>query len=148
MDTVQNQYTLKDVKSFLGVYPTDLLPRSIVQFGSVIVNTDPRTEKGSHWLAIHFTPRSSSAYYFDSYGNPVYIPTIQNSIRRNSTVCQYNTLRLQGPSSTICSQYCCLFALYTTQQFVGLFNADIADQQIEQLFASEFGPLPCVHRGG
>jgi hypothetical protein len=39
---------------------------------------------------------------------------------------------------------------YTPQQFVALFNADIADREVQRLFASEFvGPATrCVHRGG
>jgi len=54
MDTVQIQHALQDVNSFLGVYASDLLPRSIGQTGTIIVNTDPHTEKGSHWQAIYF----------------------------------------------------------------------------------------------
>ena len=46
MDTVQIQHALQGVNSFLGVYVSDLLPRSIVQTGTIIVNTDPHTEKG------------------------------------------------------------------------------------------------------
>ena len=63
MDTVQIRHALQDVNSFLVVYVSDLLPRSIVQTGTVIVNTYPHTEKGSHWqaiptAAIHIFPRS------------------------------------------------------------------------------------------
>jgi hypothetical protein len=156
MDTVQIRYTLKDVISFLGVYPSYLLPRSIVQTGSVIVNTDPHTEEGSQWLAIHFQPKSSSAFHFDSYGNPASVPDIKDFIRRCCTVCHYNTVRFQGATTTLCGHYCCLFVLYTDmgytpQQFVALFNADIADREVERLFASEFGGGPaarCAHRGG
>jgi len=54
MDTVQIQHALQNVNSFLGGYASDLLPRSIVQTGTVIVNTDPNTENGSHWQTIHF----------------------------------------------------------------------------------------------
>jgi len=55
MDTVQIICALKDTKSFLGVYSSELLPHSIHhQTGTVIINTDPHTEDGSHWLAIHF----------------------------------------------------------------------------------------------
>ena len=50
-----------------GVYPSDLLPHSIhQQIGTVILNTYPHTQKGTHWLAIHFQPKSSTAFYFDS----------------------------------------------------------------------------------
>jgi len=67
MDTVQIICTLKNVKSFLGVYPSDLLPNSVhQQTGTVILNTDPLTQEGTHWPAIHFQPKSSTAFYFDS----------------------------------------------------------------------------------
>jgi len=64
MNTTQILCTLKDVRSFLGGFPSDMLPRSVTQTGTVIINADPHTEKGSHWLAVHFLPKSSSAYFF------------------------------------------------------------------------------------
>ena len=154
MDTFQIQCTLQNVKSFLGVFPSDLLPpKSISRSGTVIINADPHTERGSHWLAIHLEPRSSSAYYFDSYGLFPFVPAIRSFLRRNCTVCDYNVTRLQGLISTVCGHYCCLFALYTDRgytpkQFVALFNADMADRQVEEIFLSEFGSLRAVPRGG
>lgn len=66
-------------------------------------------------------------------------------MRRNCSVRDYK-LQLQGPTSTVCGKYCCMFALYmdrgyTPKQFIGLFDADIADRQIEQMFTSEFQQL-------
>ena len=93
MDTVQIICSLKDFKSFLGVYPSDLLPHSIhQQTGTVILNTDPHTQEGTHWLAIHFQPKSSTAFFFDSYGQPP--PSdlnILSFLKRNCTVWNYNT---------------------------------------------------------
>ena len=148
MDTVQILCILRNVKSVLGVF-LSYLPHSNTRYGSVIINDDPQTERGSHWLPIHFEPRSSSAYYFNS--NDI-IPTIEAFLKRNCTVFDYNTAQLQGLTSTFCSQYCCLFALcmdrgYNPKQFVGLFNANIADRQIDQFFTSEFGPLRKEPRG-
>jgi hypothetical protein len=136
--------TLQNVKSFLGVIPSDLLPHSFVRSGTVIINADPHTEKGSHWLAIHFERKDSSAHYFDSYVNSPLIPAILAFLRRNCTVWVYNTVQLQGLTSTVCGHYCCIFTLYMDRgykpkQFVGLFNSDIADRQIKTLFSSEFG---------
>jgi len=114
MDSVQIICALKNVKSFLGVYPSDLLPHSIhQQTGNVILNTDPHTQEGTHWLAIHFQPKSSTAFYFDLYGQPP--PSdlnILSFLKRNCTVWNYNTTSLQGPTSVVCSHYCCLFVLY------------------------------------
>jgi hypothetical protein len=46
MDTRQLMCCLRDVRSFLGVFPFDLLPpHSIVQSGTLIINADPRTQR-------------------------------------------------------------------------------------------------------
>lgn len=153
MDTVQVLCTLRNVRSFLGVFPSDLLPHSIKRSGTIIINTDPHTERGSHWLAILIKPKSSSAYFFDSYGLPPIISDIHAFLKRNCTVWEYNKVHLQGLTSTVCGQYCCLFALYmdrgyTPQEFVGLFKADMADQQIAEMFHLEFGSLRTKPRGG
>jgi len=79
MDTTQILCTLKNVTSFLGVFPSDILPR----FVTVILNADPRTEKDSHWLVVHFLPKSFSAYFFASYGIVPLVPDITAFIRRN-----------------------------------------------------------------
>jgi len=65
MNTTQIACTLKYVISFLRIFPSDMLPRSVTQTGTVIINADPHTEKVSQWVAVHFYPKSSSAYYFD-----------------------------------------------------------------------------------
>ena len=154
MDTRQIMCCLRYVSSYLGVFPSDLLPQHfIARSGTLVVNTDPHTESGSHWIAIHFQPRSHSSYYFDRYGLPPYIISIQSFLRRNSSVWDYNAVQLQGPTSTVCAKYCCLFALdmdrgYTPKQFVGLLATASADKLVADMFESEFGPLPDISRGG
>jgi len=129
------------------------LPNSITRSGSIIVNNDPHTEKGSHWLEIHFEPKSSSAFYFNSYGISTIIPAIQTFLRRNCTVWNHNTVHLRGLTSTVCGQYCCLFTLfmdsgYIPKQFIGFLTADIADRQVNKIFTSVFGPPLKQLRGG
>jgi hypothetical protein len=146
MDTVQILCTLRIVKTYLGVLPSDIPQNSITRSGTVIINADPHTEKGSHWVAIHFLPRASSAYYFASYVNSPIVRTLRSFLRSNCAVWDYNTVHLQGLTRTVYSQYCYLFALnmdkcYTPKQFVRLFNADIADRHINNLFSTEFGLL-------
>jgi len=136
MSTNQISCILSDVRSFLGVFPSDRLPQSITRPSTIIVNTDVHTQTGSHWLAIRLEPRSSSGFYFDSYGLSPDVLDIQTFLRRNCTVLNYNTVQLQEPTSTVCGQYCSLFALYTDRdytgrQFVGLFHPRHADLQEE-----------------
>ena len=146
MDKRQIICCLWNVSSFLGVFPSDLLPRhSIARSVTLIVNTDPQIETSPHWLAIHFQSRSHSSYYFDSYGLPPLIPSIQSFIRRNCSVWDYNSVQLLAPTSSVCGKYCCLFALYmdrgyTPKQFGGLLATTTADKLVSEKFESEFGP--------
>jgi hypothetical protein len=133
-----------------GVFASDMLPKYLIQRSdTLILNTDPHTESGSHWLAIHIQSRSSRLYYFDSYGLPPYIPTIQSFINRNCTVWDYNTVQLEG-STSVCGKYCCLMALYmdrgySPQKFVGLLSGSIqSDKRVSELFKAQFGPLPNI----
>jgi hypothetical protein len=150
MYTRQIVCCLRDVGSFLGVFASDMLPKYPIQrSGTLIVNTDPHTESGSHWLAIHIQSRSSRLYYFDSYGLTPYIPAIQSFINRNCTVWDYNTVQLQGSTTTVCGKYCCLLALYmervySPQKFVGLLGYLQSDKRLSELFKAKFGPLPNV----
>jgi hypothetical protein len=117
------------VKLFLGVFPSGLLPHSITQPGTFIVNTDPHTKRGSHWLAVNFQPKSYSGNYFDSYGLAPYISSIKEFLKRTCNVSEYNKTQLQGMSSTVCGKYCCIFALYTDRgytpkHFLSLFERD------------------------
>jgi hypothetical protein len=98
MDTAQIICTLRNVDSFLGLFPSDLLPRSITRCSTLIVNTDPHTEKGSHWLAINFRTKSFSAFYFDSYGLFPYLYPIQSLLRLSCSVWDLNTTQLQVSS--------------------------------------------------
>ena len=144
MDTLQVLCALRDVKSFAGVFPSDLLPHSVAHACTVTINTDPHTEKGSHWLAVQFLPISSSAYYFDSYGlPPTLFPALHEFIRRNRTLWDYNRRQLQGLTSNVCGKYCYLFALYASsgynpRQIVALLDAGY--RQIERAFLADFGP--------
>jgi hypothetical protein len=126
-----------------------LPPTCLQRSGTLIVNTDPHTDSGSHWLTIHIQSRSSRLYYFESYGLPPYIPAIQSFINRNYTVWDYNTVQLQGSTTSVCGKYCFLLALYmdsgySPQKFVGLLGSIQSDKRVSELFKAEFGPLPNV----
>ena len=142
------------VCSFLGVFPSHILPQhSIARSGTLIVNRDRHTEIGSHSLTVHFQSRSHSPYYFYSYGVPPFIPSIQSFIRRDCSVWNYKSVKLQGPTTTVCGKYCCLFALYmdrgyTPKQFVGLLATATADKLVSEMFESEFVSVRNTSRGG
>ena len=103
---------LRSVGSFLGVFPSDLLPQQpIARSGTLIVNTDPHTESGSHWLAIHLQSKSHSSFYFDSYGLPPLSHPL-NHFYNGTASCRPTTpyscrdLRVPSVASTAVSSPC------------------------------------------
>ena len=73
-----------------------------------VLNTDPSTEPGTHWLACFFDRHSNTSEFFDSYGHD---PTFyQLTFPANIHVVS-NSLQLQSDNSTVCGQYC-VFYLY------------------------------------
>jgi len=120
-----------------------MLPFSITKSGTVIINADRQKEKVSHWLAVNFLPKSSSAYFFGSYGIIPLVHDIAAFMIRNCYVWDYNWRQLQGLKCNVCGKYCCLFAPYidqglTVKQFVGIFEGASADRQIVRALASKF----------
>ena len=154
MDTRRIMCCLRYVSSYLCVFPSDLLPQNpIARSGTLNVNTDPHAESGSHCLAIHLQSRSHSSYYFDNYGLPPFIVSIQFFINRNCIVWDYNAIQLQELTSTVCGKYCCFLALYmdrgyTPRQFVGLLTTVSANKVVSDMLKSEFGPLRNISLGG
>jgi hypothetical protein len=156
MDTLQILCTLRDVNSFLGVFPSDLLPHSVTRPGTLIVNADSHAQTGSHWLAISIQPVSYTVFFMDSFGLPPSAFVAQEItvfLTRNCAVFDHNRVRLQGLYSRTCGKYCWLFALYmdtrySPYHFIHLFTAGDADAQVHRFFRSEFGRLRRIPRGG
>ena len=102
----------KSKNKFCGVYPSDILP--VIQHYpcGIICNTDPHTEKGSHWVAMYF-PYKGAAEFFDSYGNhpSVYNETFVKILNNNSSRWSYNRRCLQSLTSSTCGQFCLYYIM-------------------------------------
>jgi hypothetical protein len=109
MDTseVYNHLQHLPVHSF-GVYASDLLPRKIAPSTAIVVNTDPHTHQGTHWVAFYLDLHGQLEY-FDSYGQPPTVPDHIKFIRRNSCCYTYNSTPLQSLYSSVCGHYCLCF---------------------------------------
>ena len=125
MDMWQILCTLRDVNSFLDIFPSDFFPssRTVLKPCTLIVNADPHKEGDSHWLSTHLTHRSSSAYYFDSYGIVPLVQSIQAFQKRHCTTWEYNKRQLQGLTSEFCGHYCCLLALYMDRSYTHIYSS-------------------------
>jgi len=98
---------------FVGVFAADELPtsprRDLPQ--AYIVNTDPRTQPGTHWIALY--THQGRCDVMDSYGFPYtyYKSPFEPWIARWEEVTQ-NTQPLQTVFSHSCGQYALLYLKY------------------------------------
>ena len=115
MDTLEIEKTLQSIDWFRGVFACNMLPKGIVynRPAGYVVNTDPSTLPGEHWVAIYL-PLHGPGEYFDSFGQPPINREIVNFLDKNSpSGWIYNTVQIQEAvsTSTVCGNYTILFLL-------------------------------------
>lgn len=95
----------------------------------MVINTDPHTKPGMHWIAI-YVDSSGHGLFFDSYGNPPFVPDHINRLRKNCKTFRWNSLQLQSPLSDVCGQFCIMFLQYMSnglgfEKFISNFSDDL-----------------------
>ena len=116
LTSIQLKQFLTTDPYFIGVYPRDLLPKTLhhhhrSQPFTLIVNTDTSNLAGQHWVAV-FVDDHSHGEYFDSLAQP--IPQhIALWLSRFSTQWKY-VLRpfIDPPIQNVFSQTCGAFTFY------------------------------------
>jgi hypothetical protein len=95
-------------QSFVGVFPSDLLPKTPrkVKPCSYIANTQKHNQSGEHWVCFHF-PQEGPAEFFDSYG----FPPQQDFLKILGNLYRFSSSFFQFPISSACGQYCIFFIL-------------------------------------
>jgi len=158
----------KTKNHFRGVHARDELCTKIPAAGDLfIVNTDLRSESGTHWLLCYFT-NDGSALYFDSYGVQPFYPEIEEFLRCKKDTYMYNKQRLQADTSNVCghyvayvgSQLCAGRDLPSIRKPFSSNNYVDNDKLVVALFRCEFGfprvlykstrktPMCCTCRNG
>ena len=98
----------------MDVLACDELPLTTIRRlpAALIVNTDPSTQQGRHWLAIYVTS-DRVGYFFDSFGNtPMYREFPENIFCFLSKNCKriiYSGSQVQHIQSTTCGEHCIFF---------------------------------------
>ena len=132
-------------KEFCGVLPSDRLPQRVDRSPcGFIINTDPSTKPGTHWVAFYF-PSEQKAEFFDSYGQP---PEHYKHIAKdflNKHVWTFNTRKLQSAWSGVCGQYCIFYLChrargYSMKKIVHLFGSDtmLNDMNVDRFVKTRF----------
>ncbi len=113
-------------KHFLGVFAADTLPRSVPKPALIIVNSDPISKAGTHWLAISIDS-CGRGEYFDSYGIRPFVSEHEKFLSRVCKSWKYNHTDLQDLYSSVCGQYCAMYLMfkahgYSLNEFVKCFT--------------------------
>ena len=133
------------VPNFLGVFAADELPSHFPWSCGLVVNTDPRSEPGTHWLAIYIDGNGHGEY-FDSYGLKPFVPQHLKFLNRLKQW-RYNKTKLQSLTSTLCGQYCVLyldskFRGYSLNRFLrNMVKHPYKDGYVMQRFFQKFGTV-------
>jgi len=94
-------------RSFQGVFACNELRPPMKLPASYIVNTDPRSKPGIHWIAIYID-QNYIGEYFDSFGNKP-DGDILKFLQRVCKKIFYNNKCLQNKKSISCGVYCIYF---------------------------------------
>src|SRR4030088_2203834 len=96
-----------------GCFAVDQVPRAVKRFPcSMVLNLDPSTMDGSHWVAMYIPKPHGTVYFFDSMGQPPTETMIKSSIMKNFKTIIYNKIPIQSVLSTVCAQFCIYFIYY------------------------------------
>lgn len=106
-------YIARDKEKFLGVYPADKIPSKVTLASynsfSMIVNTQPSTQKGRHWVSFYRKNKTCPIEFFDSFGRKPYISYFLKFLKGEQFI--YNNLAVQSVFTNVCGQYCIFYIL-------------------------------------
>jgi len=92
---------------FLGVFSSDNYPKELKMYNFFIVNKDPSSEIGSHWMFVMLGERAIE--FFDSCGTNA--DFVEKFLKfKNEYICVFNETQLQPVSSESCGEFCIYFA--------------------------------------
>jgi hypothetical protein len=119
MDTQQINrilWSLPETKNiYEGCHPCDDIIE-ILKFPSVVVvNLQPESMKGNHWVGIYFLSRVK-IYYFDSLGAPPNRCISQYFKKYNYKSIIYNNYRFQNFLSDTCGAFAIIFIYYISNK--------------------------------
>jgi hypothetical protein len=115
MDTLQIENLLRaDCRlstSFEGVFASDQLPSFCESScpAALVMNLDPSSRGGSHWVCIYVDGKTRCGEYFDSYGMRPPVEDFVKFLDRNCARWTYNDRELQSLDTDVCGHYCIWF---------------------------------------
>lgn len=127
MNTSDINKQLKYLDCFIGTFARDTLP-NIKKFpAALVINTDPVSKPGEHWVS-NFINKNGDGEYFDSYGfQPLHKEIMEYLNKYCAHRWCYSTVMLQSINSMTCGYYCIIYIKtrclgYSYCNFITLFS--------------------------
>lgn len=105
-------------EAFRGVFASDQLNFIENKYPFLlVVNSDPSTQSGTHWMAMYF-PSEREGEFYDSYGNDAkfYNKDFERFMKRHSKRNIFNTIPIQSNSSNVCGHHCLFYLIHRVRQ--------------------------------
>lgn len=140
MQTHEINDALNFFENFVGTFACDQLPETpIPQCCGLVINTDPASEPGQHWVAVFITEQK--AIYFDSFALPPLQQSILEFIEQQAPGgYSWNKTVLQAPVSVKCGQFCVAFlkAMLSGQSYGSFIQQFTRDTIVNDLLVDYF----------
>ena len=103
--------------TFLGTFASNRLPARLPSNRPLflVVNTDPHTRPGQHWVTL-YVGRDSRGEYFDSLHQDTPV-SFANYLDKWCTSWKTNSRQLQSGASRFCGQYCVFYTLFRSLDY-------------------------------
>ena len=96
--------------TFIGTYPSCMLPSTKKKIYSFITNTDDHSSSGTHWNA--WFVNNNELTFFDTFGrsyNNTDFPKFYGEIAKKYKKVKYSKIKLQSRDSYTCGYFCVYF---------------------------------------
>lgn len=147
LDTVAIRDLLKKDKrtrtSFRGVFACDELPEQSPTSSLYIINTDPASRPGKHWVAVYITSQRYGEY-FDSFGMHTTVERIESFLNKNCIRWQCNTKHVQDLLSDACGYHCIFYSVhrcigFNLQAIINMYTNDsLCNDAIVKAFVRDY----------
>src|SRR5271154_323152 len=122
MDTLELNYLLHRILSNvenINVIPCDGLSNMTHNNFAYIVNSDPSSKPGTHWLALYQNPKDKSIEFFDSFGMSFeyYGVNFTEFIMNCNRNVKISNRHIQSLHGTTCGEYCVYFLAKRTKGY-------------------------------
>ena len=110
METSQIEKILirKLQSTYVGVVAVDELPQTSLRPLAIVVNSDPASKPGTHWMCIYLFSNGTGEF-FDTFGRYPDSPVVDYLNKQAQVGWTYNRRHVQSIISTLCGGYCLLY---------------------------------------